>query len=78
MIEKVMSINTLQTLKLYLKVIDFSDISNIKGKNTSLKNLYIEWYNEKDCLLKNIHIKFPNLSYRFFEKCKKKQNTIRR
>ena len=63
MIEKVMSINTLQTLKLYLKVIDFSDISNIKGKNTSLKKLYIEWHNEKDCLLKNIHIKFPNLSY---------------
>ena len=67
MIEKVMSINTLKTLALNLEVIDFNEILNLEGKNTSLENLCVEWHNEKDCLLKNIHIKFPNLSNIFLK-----------
>ena len=62
MIEKIMLINTLKRLSFHLKVIDFNELLKIKLKNTSLEKLLIVWNTKKDCLLKSIHIIFPNLS----------------
>ena len=60
MLEKILTLKALKTIKLFLHYINEKEISEIKGKNNSLTKLDITL--KKDFILDGLLNKFPNLS----------------
>ena len=61
-IEKIINIKTLKKLKISLSYLENDDISHIKGENTSLNNLQVEYKKEKELVLYNLEKLFPNIN----------------
>ena len=61
-IKKIISMKCLKEVKLFLKKLDYNDISNINDLNTSINKIKIEWINHPNYILYNLLEKFPNLS----------------
>lgn len=61
-IEKIIKIKTLKSIKTELEFIKDDEISSIQGENNSILYLKINWENkDKDCIIYNLEKKFPNL-----------------
>ena len=62
MIEKLILINTLKSIKFEFNKINDEEISKIKGENRYVNFLRIKWNNiENDCILYNLQNKFSNV-----------------
>ena len=62
-IEKIISLKTLKSVRLELVKTGKDYITNIKGENNSVSDLVIVWnHHDSDCILYNLQKKFPNLS----------------
>ena len=63
MIEKILSIPTLNKATIHIQKLRKEDFQKINGLNDNLKSLKINWNgNENKCILKNLQNKFPFLS----------------
>ena len=60
--EKLISMDSLNEIDIILRKINHNDIAEIKGENHSVKEICINWKNKNDCLLLTLQEKFLKLN----------------
>lgn len=61
-LEKLCSIKTIKKFNLELYNINSEEMSNIKGENTSLISMKLNWHSHNDCILYSLQKNFPNIT----------------